>query len=131
MTFLVKLTARLLNKIKNDKTIYEKIVSLCNEIIKLCDETSNISMKNKIQTKLCEIYLINENYKTALDLVSKTLVDLKRYEDNLGLIELQLIESKIHHSSKGLVKAKVFINIYNLIVGSVNNCKNTLHESLY
>jgi 26S proteasome regulatory subunit N6 len=63
-------------------------------------------MKNRIQTRLAEIYYINGYNAQALEVTSKALVDLKRYEDNLGLIVIQLIESKIHYANKGYSKAK-------------------------
>jgi len=63
-------------------------------------------MKNKIQTRLAEVYFINGYHNQALEVAQKALVDLKRYEDNLGLIVIQLIESKIHYSTKGIAKAK-------------------------
>jgi len=63
-------------------------------------------MRTKIQTRLAEIYYLNEAHNLAIDVVTKTLIDLKRYEDNLGLIVLQLLESKIHYATKGISKAK-------------------------
>jgi 26S proteasome regulatory subunit N6 len=63
-------------------------------------------MKNRIQTRLAEVHYINGFQIQALEIISKTLVDLKRYEDNLGLIIVQLIESKIHYANKGITKAK-------------------------
>ena len=92
---------------KRQTSIYTQLVELCQEIIKFCEDSNNISMKNKIQTRLCQIHQINRNYKPALELVTKTLLDLKKYDDNLGLIEIQLIESKIHFSTMGIAKAKV------------------------
>jgi len=86
--------------------MYQKIVDLCNEIIEFCNNTNNITMKTKIQTRLAEVHYINEAHTLAIDLVTKTLIDLKRYEDNLGLIALQLLESKIHYKTKGTSKAK-------------------------
>ena len=106
MTFLVKLMVKLISKIENIKELFPTLLGLIKEIIDLCNKSNNISMRNKMNIKLSEIYLINEEYKTGLEVISKTLVDLKRYEDNLGLIEIQLIESKIHYKSKGIVKAK-------------------------
>lgn len=63
-------------------------------------------MKTKIQTRLAEVHYINEANNLAIDLVGKTLIDLKRYEDNLGLIILQLLESKIHYATRGISRAK-------------------------
>lgn len=106
MTFIVKQIAKLISKIEMKRELFNELVLLIKEVILVCEKSNTVSLKNKLNIKLCEIYLINEEYKIGLDLINTTLVDLKRYEDNIGLIELQLIESKIHHKSKGLVKAK-------------------------
>lgn len=106
MTFLVKLVAKLITYIEEIKELGKDLSLLIKEIIKICEELNNVSMKNKMNIKLSELCLINEDYKTGLEIIGTTLIDLKRYEDNLGLIEIQLIESKIHHRAKGIVKAK-------------------------
>ena len=105
-TFLIKLIDKLIGKIKKKDFLFKKIEAICQELIKFCEDTNNTSMKNRIQTRLAEIYYINGYNHEALNIVSKTLVDLKKYEDNLGLIIVQLIESKIHYANKGITKAK-------------------------
>ena len=105
-TFLVKLTDKLIGKLKKRKELLDEIVKICEEISKFCDETSNISMKSRIQTRLAEIYYIHEHYAKALDICNKVIFDLKRYEDNLGLIQLLLLESKIYYATNGISKAK-------------------------
>jgi len=104
---LVKIIGKLLGRMKRQTSHYQKLVDLCKEISKFCEDSNNISMKNKIQTRLCQLHLINSNYKPGLELIMKTLLDLKKYDDNLGLIEIQLIESKIHFNTMGIAKAKV------------------------
>ncbi len=105
-TFLIKLIVKLIGKIKRDAPLFKKLEDLCKEYITFCQDSNNISMKNKIQTKLAEVYFIHNFHNQALDTVQKALVDLKRYEDNLGLILIQLIESKIHYATKGIAKSK-------------------------
>lgn len=108
-TFLVKIISKLLGFIKYEKSLYSKLTELCQEIIVNCELKSNLSMKNKIQTRLCQLHLINGNYKSGLELASKTLLDYKKFDDNLGLIEIQLIESQIHFETNGIAKCKVTI----------------------
>ena len=103
---MIKLTNKLLGKIKTNISLFAKLKDLCNEIIEFCKETNNLSMQTKIQTRLAEINYINGDNLTAIELVTKTLVDLKKYEDNMGLIILQLLESKIHYATKGISRAK-------------------------
>ena len=105
-TFLVKLTDKLIGKLKKRKELLDDIVKICEDISKFCDETNNISMKSRIQTRLAEIYYIHEHYSKALEICNKVIFDLKRYEDNLGLIQLLLLESKIYYATNGISKAK-------------------------
>ena len=118
-TFLIKLTDKLIGKLKKKKELLQDLENLCNEIIQFCIDTNNISMKNRIQTRLAEIYFINNHYSNALELCNKIVFDLKRYEDNLGLIQLLLLESKIHYSTKGISKAKAALTSVKTLVTKV------------
>lgn len=118
-TFLIKLTDKLIGKLKKRKDQYEKLEQICNEIIEFCKSTNNISMKNRIETRLAEIYFVNGHHSKALDLCNKTIFDLKRYEDNIGLINLQLLESKIYYATKGISKAKAALTSVKTLVTKV------------
>jgi 26S proteasome regulatory subunit N6 len=118
-TFLVKLTDKLISKLKKRKDLLNDIVNICQEITKFCDETNNISMRSKIQIRLAEIYFINENYSKALEICNKVIYDLKRYEDNLGLIQLLLLESKIYYATNGISKAKASLTSVKTLVTKV------------
>ena len=118
-TFLVKLTDKLIAKLKKRKDLLNDIVNIAEEITKFCDETNNISMKSKIQTRLAEVYYIHENYSKALDICNKVIFDLKRYEDNLGLIQLLLLESKIYYATNGISKAKACLTSVKTLITKV------------
>ena len=118
-TFLVKLTDKLIAKLKKRKELLNEIVKICEEITKFCDDTNNISMKSKIQIRLAEIYYINEHYAKALEICAKVIFDLKRYEDNLGLIQLLLLESKIYYATNGISKAKASLTSVKTLVTKV------------
>ena len=118
-TFLVKLTDKLIGKLKKRKDLLNDIVKVCEEITKFCDQTNNISMKSKIQTRLAEIYYIHEHYAKALEICNKVIFDLKRYEDNLVLIQLLLLESKIHYATNGISKAKATLTSVKTLITKV------------
>ncbi len=118
-TFLVKLTDKLIAKLKKRKDLLNEIVNISEEITKFCDQTNNISMRSKIQTRLAEVYYIHENYSKALDICNKVIFDLKRYEDNLGLIQLLLLESKIYYATNGISKAKASLTSVKTLITKV------------
>jgi len=129
-TFLVKIIGKLIGKMKRQTSYYNLLIELCQDIIKFCEDSSNVSMKNKIQTRLCQLHLINGNYKPGLELITKTLYDLKKYDDNLGLIEIQLIESKIHFCTMAMGKSKVKIILIRSI-GCTYRRESFMHKGLY
>ena len=118
-TFLVKLTDKLISKLKKRKDLLNDIINITEEITKFCDQTNNISMKSKIQLRLAEVYFINQNYAKALEICNKVIFDLKRYEDNLGLIQLLLLESKIYYATNGISKAKASLTSVKTLVTKV------------
>ena len=118
-TFLVKLIDKLIGKLKKRKDLLDDIVKVCDEITKFCDETSNISMKSRIQTRLAEIYYIHEHYAKSLEICNKVIFDLKRYEDNLGLIQLLLLESKVYYATNGISKSKAALTSVKTLVTKV------------
>jgi 26S proteasome regulatory subunit N6 len=118
-TFLIKLTDKLIGKLKKNPDLFSELEKLCQELINFCQETNNISMKNRIETRLAEIYFINQKFQQALDLCNKVVFDLKRYEDNLGLIQLLLLESRIYYSTKGISKSKAALTSVKTLVTKV------------
>jgi len=118
-TFLVKITDKLISKYKKRKDLLDNIIKVCEDITNFCDKTNNISMKSKIQTRLAEVYYIHEHYAKALEICNKVIFDLKRYEDNLGLIQLLLLESKIHYATNGISKAKATLTSVKTLITKV------------
>ncbi len=118
-TFLIKLTDKLIGKLKKNHDLFSELEKLCEELINFCQKTNNISMKNRIETRLAEIYFINQKFQQALDLCNKVVFDLKRYEDNLGLIQLLLLESRIYYATKGISKSKAALTSVKTLVTKV------------
>ena len=118
-TFLVKLIDKLIGKLKKRKDLLNDIVKTIEEITQFCDKTSNISMKSRIQTRLAEIYFIHEHYAKSLEICNKVIFDLKRYEDNLGLIQLLLLESKVYYATNGISKSKAALTSVKTLVTKV------------
>ena len=118
-TFLMKITDKLVSKLKKRKDLFEKTKDICNQLVDHCLKENNISMKSRIETRLAEIYFINGHFSQSLDLCNKIVFDLKRYEDNLGLIKLQLLQSQIYFKTKGYSKAKASLTGVKTLVTKV------------
>ena len=66
-------------------------------------------MKQALETRLIALYLDNKMYSDSLALVATLLKELKKLDDKMVLVEVQLLESRVCHALRNLPKAKVSI----------------------
>lgn len=64
-------------------------------------------MKQALETRLIALYLDNKMYSDSLALVATLLKELKKLDDKMVLVEVQLLESRVCHALRNLPKAKV------------------------
>ncbi|KAJ1659749.1 26S proteasome regulatory subunit rpn6 [Dispira simplex] len=108
-----------LSKAKTTKIIktllnhFAEIPGSLNEQITICKETSEwakeqkrLFLKQSLETRLVALYLENRMFTDALHLVGPLLKELKRLDDKMMLVEVQLLESKIYHALRNLPKAR-------------------------
>ncbi|CAB4033518.1 26S proteasome non-ATPase regulatory subunit 11, partial [Paramuricea clavata] len=57
-------------------------------------------------SRLVGLYYGVKEYQKALSLGSKLLKELKKLDDKMLLVEVQLLESKIYHSLKNVPKSR-------------------------
>jgi len=79
---------------------------ICNDAIAWCDKEKRTFLKQRLQTRLAALLLQQNQYKTALKLISRLAKDVKRFDDKLLLVEIELIESRIHLLLQNIPKSK-------------------------
>lgn len=81
-------------------------IELCKESIQWAKDTKRNFLRQRIETRLASLYLEGRQFQQALDLINALVREVKRLDDKLLLVEIQLIESRIHHALRNLPKAK-------------------------
>eukprot|EP01119_Soliformovum_irregulare_P002241 TRINITY_DN12525_c0_g1_i1.p1 TRINITY_DN12525_c0_g1~~TRINITY_DN12525_c0_g1_i1.p1 ORF type:complete len:425 (-),score=138.08 TRINITY_DN12525_c0_g1_i1:136-1410(-) len=81
-------------------------IQLCKECIEWCTETKRNFLRQRIETKLASLYLDHRKYQEALDIITVLVREVKRLDDKLLLVEIQLIESRIHLALHNLPRSK-------------------------
>lgn len=79
---------------------------LCEDSIQWCKEEKRTFLKQRLETKLLALYLEDGRFTEAQDLNSILLLEVKKLDDKLQLVEIQLLESKLYHRLKNLARAK-------------------------
>jgi 26S proteasome regulatory subunit N6 len=81
-------------------------LALCHETIQWCRDEKRTFLRQRVEGRLASIYLSNKRYADALTVINSLLREVKRLDDKAHLLEIQLVESRIHHALRNLPKAR-------------------------
>ncbi|KAI8335396.1 PCI domain-containing protein [Chlamydoabsidia padenii] len=81
-------------------------IQVCKENIDWANQDKRIFLKQSLETRLVALYLDNKMYHESLGLISQLLKELKRLDDKMVLVEVQLLESRVCHALRNLPKAR-------------------------
>jgi len=81
-------------------------VGWCQRLIQWCKEENRTFLRQKIELRLINLYWTIEQYQKAIELLDPLLKDIRKVDDKLMLVELQLAEARIYHSLEHFSKSK-------------------------
>jgi len=81
-------------------------IEVCRENIEWAANEKRIFLKQSLETRLVALYLDNKMYHQALDLIAQLLKELKRLDDKMMLVEVQLLESRVCHALRNIPKSR-------------------------
>ncbi|KAL0321026.1 UNVERIFIED_CONTAM: 26S proteasome non-ATPase regulatory subunit [Sesamum radiatum] len=81
-------------------------ISLCKEIVQWTRTEKRTFLRQRIEARLAALLMDNKEYSEALNLLSGLIKEVRRLDDKLLLVEINLLESKLHFSLRNLPKAK-------------------------
>jgi 26S proteasome regulatory subunit N6 len=63
-------------------------------------------LRQDLETRLVTLYMSKQSYYDALTLINGLLKELKRLDDKLRLVEVQLLESRVYHALGNIAKGR-------------------------
>ncbi|KAL3622363.1 26S proteasome regulatory subunit rpn6 [Castilleja foliolosa] len=81
-------------------------ISLCKEIIEWTRADKRTFLRQRIEARLAALLLESNEFSEAHNLLSGLIKEVRRLDDKLLLVEIDLLESKLHFSLRDLPKAK-------------------------
>lgn len=63
-------------------------------------------LRQNLETRLVALHMAKQSYYEALTLINSLLRELKRLDDKLVLVEVQLLESRVYHALGNIPKAR-------------------------
>ncbi|KAL8094557.1 hypothetical protein AgCh_036184 [Apium graveolens] len=81
-------------------------VSHCKEIVEWARAEKSTFLRQRIEARLAALLMESKEYSEVLNLLSGLIKEVRRLYDKLLLVEIDLLESKLHFSLKNLPNAK-------------------------
>ncbi|KAG0747883.1 hypothetical protein G6F57_004971 [Rhizopus arrhizus] len=104
-------------------------IEVCKANIEWCIQEKRLFLKQALETRLVALYLDNKMYHESLNLIAQLLKELKRLDDKMVLVEVQLLESRVCHALRNLPKAKAALTSARTSANSIY-CPPLLQASL-
>ncbi|KAK8106877.1 uncharacterized protein PG998_008890 [Apiospora kogelbergensis] len=100
---LVRQLLDLFEKIPNSTDIQ---ISITKSNIEWATSERRTFLRQNLETRLVTLYIAKQSYYEALTLINGLLRELKRLDDKLVLVEVQLLESRVYHALGNTSKAR-------------------------
>ncbi|KAL4854038.1 26S proteasome non-ATPase regulatory subunit 11 [Chlorella vulgaris] len=82
------------------------LLEVCKEQIHWATTEKRTFLRQRIEIRLAMLHMQSKDYPAALDLIGKLLTEVKRLDDKLLLVDIHLLESKVHHALNNLPKSR-------------------------
>jgi len=101
-----KIVRRLMDITCEHSTEVDLQAEVCEEIIKWCQKEKRMFLQQRMKTRMARFYFKQKKYKDSLKLTKRLLREVKKFDDKLLMVDIQLLESHVHLQLQNLPKAK-------------------------
>lgn len=101
-----KLVRQLLDLFSSIPNTVDVQISITKSCIEWAISERRSFLRQNLETRLVSLYMQKQSYYDALTLINGLLKELKRLDDKLVLVEVQLLESRVYHALGNQPKAR-------------------------
>eukprot|EP00163_Fabomonas_tropica_P032213 TRINITY_DN798_c1_g2_i4.p1 TRINITY_DN798_c1_g2~~TRINITY_DN798_c1_g2_i4.p1 ORF type:complete len:419 (-),score=111.43 TRINITY_DN798_c1_g2_i4:190-1446(-) len=85
---------------------FDTQIQLCKEVIEWTRKEKRTFLRQRIENRLASLYLQTGQYALSLSILETLVREVKRLDDKLLLLEIQLLESRVHHRLRDMSRAR-------------------------
>lgn len=103
---LIELVRQLLELFTTIPNTTDTQISVTKSCIEWAVSERRGFLRQNLETRLVSLYMAKQSYYDALTLINSLLKELKRLDDKLVLVEVQLLESRVYHALGNIPKGR-------------------------
>lgn len=84
----------------------DALIATIEECVEWAVASNRSFLRQSLQVRLLDVYYATKRYQASVDLAAKLLTELKRLDDKMMLVEVQLQEARVFHALRNLPKAR-------------------------
>ncbi|VFQ72361.1 unnamed protein product [Cuscuta campestris] len=94
-------------------------IALCKDIVQWTRDEKRTYLRHRIEAKLASLLMESKEYAEALSLLSGLIKEVRRLDDKLLLVEIDLLESKLHFALRNIAKAKAALTASRTVANAI------------
>ena len=94
-------------------------LEVCKEQMEWAKSEKRTFLRQRIELRLASLHLETRNYAESLSIIGTLLTEIKKLDDKLLLVDIHLVESKVHHALRNAPKAKAALTAARTAANSI------------
>ncbi|RAL37911.1 unnamed protein product [Cuscuta campestris] len=94
-------------------------IALCKDIVQWSRDEKQTFLRQRIEAKLASLLMESKEYAQALTLLSCLIKEVRRLDNKLLLVEIDLLESKLHFALRNIAKAKAALTAARTVANAI------------
>ncbi|KAF4671959.1 26S proteasome non-ATPase regulatory subunit 11, partial [Perkinsus chesapeaki] len=101
-----KIVRTLIDKLAEIDGTTDLQIKACEDCIQWCREGKRSFLRHRVETRLADLELQIGQYNKALEILTGLVKEVKKLDDKLLLVEIHVIETKVHFALQNIPRAK-------------------------